>query len=132
MPDMMENTYSFRLHENPKFNWNPRLSAKDFIAILANITSIKVRGTYGGEGQGFLDEVKLGSAERGGTGPSATWIERCNCSTGYQGQFCQLCQEGYHHENNGGPFARCIPCSCNGHTEVCDTESGKFNNKSIN
>ena len=32
---------------------------------------------------------------------------------------------GYHHENNGGPFARCIPCTCNGHADICDAESGK-------
>ena len=70
---MMKNDYTFRLHENPKFGWNPRLSAKDYIAILANITAIRIRGTYGGEGQGLLDEVKLGTAERGGTGPPATW-----------------------------------------------------------
>ncbi|CAB4054802.1 LAMC1 [Lepeophtheirus salmonis] len=38
---------------------------------------------------------------------------------------CQFCMPGYHHKNNGGPFARCIPCSCNGHADICDTESGK-------
>ncbi len=53
-------------------------------------------------------------------------FDRCNCPPGYQGQFCQICQEGYHHENNGGPFARCIPCSCNGHADTCDAESGKL------
>ena len=79
MPDMMKNDYTFRLHENPKFGWNPRLSAKDYIAILANITAIRIRGTYGGEGQGLLDEVKLGTAERGGTGPPATWEDISSC-----------------------------------------------------
>ena len=79
MPDMMKNDYTFRLHENPKFGWNPRLSAKDYIAILANITAIRIRGTYGGEGQGLLDEVKLGTAERGGSGPPATWDDVSFC-----------------------------------------------------
>ena len=55
------------------------ISAKDFIAILANITAIRIRGTYGGEGQGLLDEVKLGTAERGGTGPPATWEDISSC-----------------------------------------------------
>lgn len=68
--------YVFRLHENTEFGWSPRLSSKDFIAILANITGIHIRGTYVLSGVGFLDEIRLGSAERGGAGPPATWIER--------------------------------------------------------
>ena len=50
---------------------------------------------------------------------------RCVCPEGYKGNFCEKCVPGYYHENNGGPFARCIPCSCNGHTEFCDSETGK-------
>ena len=75
MPGSEPNDYVFRLHEHPKFGWNPRLRVQDYIAILANITAIRIRGTYGGEGQGFLDEVKMGTAERGGDGPPATWEE---------------------------------------------------------
>ncbi len=67
--------YSFRLHENPEFGWSPRLSSKDFIAILANVEAIRIRGTYVNLGSGVLDEVRLGSAEIGGSGPPATWIE---------------------------------------------------------
>ena len=52
---------------------------------------------------------------------------RCTCPPGYKGNFCELCVPGYYHENNGGPFARCIPCSCNGHTEFCDRETGNAN-----
>uniref|UniRef100_A0A0K2SX80 Laminin subunit gamma-1 n=1 Tax=Lepeophtheirus salmonis TaxID=72036 RepID=A0A0K2SX80_LEPSM len=125
MPNYEMQDYKFRLHENPEFGWSPTLSSKDFMSILANVSAIKVRGTYVTQGMGFLDEVKLGTARRGVTGPQATWIERCNCPEGYQGQYCQFCMPGYHHKNNGGPFARCIPCSCNGHADICDTESGK-------
>jgi len=35
-----------------------------------------------------------------------------------------MCLSGYHHDN-GGPFARCIQCNCNGHAESCDPESGQ-------
>ena len=49
---------------------------------------------------------------------------RCNCPSGYKGQFCESCQDGSYHERNGGPFARCIPCSCNGHADICNPESG--------
>jgi coxsackievirus/adenovirus receptor len=68
--------YKFRLHENPEFAWSPRLSAKDFMAILSNITAVRIRGTYVRQGMGFIDEVRLGTAERNGGGNQATWIER--------------------------------------------------------
>ena len=68
--------YTFRLHENPEFKWSPRLSPKDFTAVLADITAIKIRGSFVPQGTGFLDEVKLGSAARGAVGGQATWIER--------------------------------------------------------
>jgi coxsackievirus/adenovirus receptor len=33
---------------------------------------------------------------------------------------------GYHHSPaKGGPFAKCDPCNCHGHADVCDSESGK-------
>lgn len=38
--------YKFRLNENPKYGWQPRVSSKDFISILANLTAFKIRGTY--------------------------------------------------------------------------------------
>ena len=50
--------YSFRLHENDKFGWSPRLSSKDFLALLANVTALKIRGAYVPMGMGFLDEVR--------------------------------------------------------------------------
>jgi len=125
IPNLSMQDYTFRLHEHPKFKWSPSLSAKDFMAVLANITAIKIRGTYVPNGAGFLDEVKLESARRGIATGQATWIERCVCPEGYKGNFCEKCIPGYYHENNGGPFARCIPCSCNSHTEFCDSETGK-------
>ena len=44
--DFQTQEYKFRLHENPDYGWQPRLSARDFISVLANLTAIKVRGTY--------------------------------------------------------------------------------------
>ena len=117
--------YKFRLHENPEFGWNPSMNAIDFMNVLSNITAIKIRGSYSSQGIGFLDNVKLASAVRGNSGEQAKWIERCNCPEGYQGQFCQYCIPGYHHENNNGPFDRCVPCKCNGHADTCDVESGQ-------
>ena len=68
--------YTFRLHDHEKFNWQPKLNPKDFMAVLSNITAIKIRGSYVLDGTGFIDEVRLGSAERGQATGQATWIER--------------------------------------------------------
>jgi hypothetical protein len=57
---------------------NPELDRFNQLNIFfqANITAIKIRGTYVPLGTGFLDEVHLGTAKRGGPGSQATWIER--------------------------------------------------------
>lgn len=56
----------------------------------------------------------------------ATWIEMCTCPEGYVGQYCESCAPGYRHSpSNGGPFASCIPCDCNSHADICDSETGE-------
>nr|CAG4643691.1 EOG090X005Q [Lepidurus arcticus] len=126
LPSAQSQVYRIRLHEHPDYGWNPRLSARDFISILANITAIKIKGTYAVRGTSFLDDVKLETARRSGAGPPAQWMERCTCPEGYVGQFCESCAPGYRHEpSHGGPFARCVPCNCNGHAQICDAETGR-------
>lgn len=84
-------------------------------------------------GVGFIDEVKLETGRRGAAGAPATWIEMCTCPSGYVGQFCESCAPGSRHDPpNGGPFAPCVPCNCNGHADICDAETGKFISHSIN
>lgn len=138
--------YSFRLHEHPEYGWQPRLNFRTFISILANLTSIKVKGTYTADGIGFLDDVILESATRGSLGETASWIETCDCPTGvcqnscffnqfiinaltyilgYVGQFCESCAPGFRHfPSSGGSFMPCIPCDCNNHASICDSETG--------
>ena len=43
-----------------------------------------------------------------GMGKPANWVEQCECPAGFEGQFCERCIIGYYHEDNGGPFARCV------------------------
>ena len=49
-PQVTVQKYAFRIHENPKYSWGPRLDAVDFIGILANLTAIKIRATYSDKG----------------------------------------------------------------------------------
>lgn len=123
---MQPQEYHFRLHEDSSYGWQPRLSSRAFMSILSNLTAIKIRGTYTHQGRGFLDDVKLETAHRGAAGESADWVEHCQCPHGYVGQFCESCAPGFHHDPpNGGPFALCVPCNCNGHADICEAETGQ-------
>ncbi|VVC25129.1 Hypothetical protein CINCED_3A009745 [Cinara cedri] len=126
LPSDTPKTYKFRLHENPDYGWQPRLSSRDFFSVLSNLTAIKIRGTYTDRGVGFLDDFSLQTARRGAPGLPANWVELCTCPEGYIGQFCESCAPGSRHESSsGGPFSPCIPCNCHGHASICDAESGR-------
>ncbi|KAF5273327.1 hypothetical protein FQR65_LT04750 [Abscondita terminalis] len=126
IPSTSIQSYKFRLHEHPNYGWQPRLPPRAFISILTNLTAIRIRGTYTGQGVGFLDNVKLETATRGGAGYPALWIEHCECPTGYVGHFCESCAPGYRHSpSHGGPFSPCVPCECNKHAELCELETGR-------
>ncbi|XP_030761845.1 laminin subunit gamma-1-like isoform X2 [Sitophilus oryzae] len=126
IPSMETQNYKFRLHEHPDYGWQPRMSSRSFISLLTNLTAIKIKGTFAPRGVGFLDDVKLETASRGIAGKQALWIELCDCPTGYVGQFCESCAPGYRHSPaHGGPFTNCIPCDCNNHASICDSETGR-------
>ncbi|CAG9764671.1 unnamed protein product [Ceutorhynchus assimilis] len=126
IPSVETQNYKFRLHEHPDYGWQPRLTSRTFISLLTNLTAIKIKGTYSLRGVGFLDDFKLETASRGVAGKSALWIELCDCRPGYVGQYCESCAPGYRHTPTmGGPFMNCIPCDCNNHTSICDSETGQ-------
>lgn len=96
------------------------------MSILTNLTAIKIRATYTPQGVGYLDDVALESAHRGAAGAPATWVERCDCPQGYVGHFCESCAPGFRHSPAlGGPFMKCIPCDCNKHADICESETGR-------
>ncbi|XP_053805918.1 laminin subunit gamma-1 [Vidua chalybeata] len=120
-------TYTFRLHEAADYPWRPALTAFEFQKLLHNLTSIKIRGTYSERSAGHLDDVTITSA-RPGAGVPVAWVESCSCPVGYEGQFCERCTAGYRRETPSlGPYSPCVPCTCNGHSETCDPETGACN-----
>lgn len=130
LPSTRNTVYSVRLHEAHQFGWNPRLTSREFMAILSNLTAIRVRGTYTPRGTGFLDNVALLSARIGSSGAPAPWMEQCSCPEGYVGNFCEGCDSGYTRRvRNGGKFSDCVACNCHGHTAGnltrCDPDNGR-------
>ncbi|KAI1882801.1 hypothetical protein AGOR_G00238660 [Albula goreensis] len=114
--------YTFRLDERPGSKWQPQLSSLQFQKLLQNLTAIKIRGTFGENGRGYLDNVRLVSAKVG-SGTPAEWVGKCSCPAGYEGQFCERCAAGYTRLAPAqGPFSPCQPCSCRGGS--CDPETG--------
>ncbi|KAL1415178.1 hypothetical protein MTO96_029694 [Rhipicephalus appendiculatus] len=126
LPSIRNQEYRFRLHEDPRYGWNPTLSSREFISILSNLTAIRIRATYVPRGTGFIDNIQLQSAQRSQYGTeAATWVEMCNCPEGYVGQFCESCAPGFRHDPpRGGKFSRCVPCNCNGHALICEPDTG--------
>lgn len=116
--------YVFRLHEATDYPWRPSVSPFEFQKMLQNLTAIKIRGTYSERSAGFLEEATLVTAQVGGGDP-APWVEVCSCPVGYIGQFCESCAPGYRRENPSlGAYSPCVLCTCNGHSESCDSETG--------
>ncbi|XP_063074979.1 laminin subunit gamma-2 [Engraulis encrasicolus] len=116
-------TYTFRLDELPGSKWQPGLSSLQFQKLLSNLTAIKIRGTFGENGRGYLDNVILVSAHKG-PGSPARWVEKCRCPTGYEGQFCERCAAGFkRHFYNNDPLSSCEPCACEAGS--CDPETGE-------
>ncbi|KAG1934783.1 laminin subunit gamma-2 [Pimephales promelas] len=114
--------YTFKLDEQPGSKWKPQLSSTEFQTLLSNLTAIKIRGTFGENGRGYLDDVSLVSAKLG-PGTPADWVEKCRCPVGYDGLFCERCATGYRRRFPGqGPRSPCDPCSCQG--GACDPETG--------
>ena len=113
-------SYEFLLHEETSQGWQPQLTALQFMSLLANMTAVKIRGSYFSPGEGFLDGVRLETALPGSGGAPADWVEECSCPVGYRGQHCETCEPGYHHESSG----RCVPCNCHGHSDYCHVETG--------
>nr|XP_060630471.1 laminin subunit gamma-2 [Anolis sagrei ordinatus] len=117
-------TYTFRLDEHPSSNWNPRLSKTEYHQLIGNLTSLRIRATFG-ETTGYLSNINLVSA-RPEPGTPAPWVEQCVCPTGYQGQFCEKCAPGYKREDfaRRGALGNCVLCSCQG-GGLCDPDTGE-------
>ncbi|XP_026541517.1 laminin subunit gamma-3 [Notechis scutatus] len=118
-----ERIVSFRLHEGEEA-MDLVLSPFQFQRMLSNLTKLQIQvKSKPRSGRIALKEVRLASAHPGFS-QQAPWVEECLCPQGYQGRFCQFCAPGYKRENPwGGPFASCVPCTCNQHGS-CDPDSG--------
>lgn len=72
-----------------------------------------------------LISVSLDIADERNTGlERALAVEQCHCPPGYKGLSCEDCDVGYTRSESGIYLGICERCSCNGHSNECDPETG--------
>jgi hypothetical protein len=72
-----------------------------------------------------LIQVSLDIAEERNTGQArALAVEQCQCPVGHHGLSCEDCDVGYMRSEGGLYLGNCEPCSCHGHSNECDPETG--------
>lgn len=51
-------------------------------------------------------------------------VEQCQCPANYVGLSCEECADGFYRAQTGPYGGYCVPCQCNGHSNVCDKITG--------
>ncbi|XP_071964129.1 laminin subunit alpha-1-like [Antedon mediterranea] len=103
------------------------VSRSELMEVFNEIEAILVRVSYSDKAMVVsVSEIELdiGESRRGQSGVGALSIEQCMCPPGYEGLSCERCSAGYHYISQG-PFAgQCETCTCNGHSNTCNTTTG--------
>ncbi|XP_072107642.1 laminin subunit alpha-2 isoform X2 [Mobula birostris] len=110
------------------------VSRKDFMDVLLDINSILIKASYGTfMRQTRISEISMEVADISGSysvAEGAYQIEQCFCPEGYFGLSCQSCIPGYYRfplrTDSRDPtpvVGSCVPCQCNGHSDICDQKT---------
>ncbi|XP_024894457.1 laminin subunit alpha-3 isoform X3 [Pteropus alecto] len=101
------------------------VTREELMTVLSRLEDVRLRGLYFTETQRLtLSGVGLEEATDTGSGRRAHNVEMCACPPEYTGDSCQGCSPGYYWDNRGLYTGRCVPCSCNGHSNRCQDGSG--------
>lgn len=96
------------------------ITAYDLQSVLFNLEELQVRVSLGSGT--VISIITLGSTtELVGSGVEVGWVEECDCHANYTGLSCQLCADGY---TRNAVTGSCELCQCNGHSDMCDKDSG--------
>ncbi|KAK4879912.1 hypothetical protein RN001_008058 [Aquatica leii] len=93
---------------------------------LADLKAILIKATYTTNTlEAGLISVSMDTASERNTGRErALPVEQCQCPPGYRGLSCEDCDVGYTRATEGIYLGLCELCSCNGHSNECDPETG--------
>ncbi|KAJ8950523.1 hypothetical protein NQ318_015267 [Aromia moschata] len=103
-----------------------RADREHLLMALADLEAIYIKATYyTNTRESSLVSVSLDVATDHNTGlERALEVEQCHCPLGYTGLSCENCDTGYTRTLDGLYLGLCEPCSCNGHSNDCDGETG--------
>ncbi|XP_036888873.1 basement membrane-specific heparan sulfate proteoglycan core protein isoform X9 [Sturnira hondurensis] len=93
---------------------------------LAGIDTLLIQASYSQQpAESRISGISMDVAVPEDTGQDpALEVEQCTCPPGYRGPSCQDCDTGYTRMPSGLYLGTCERCSCHGHTEVCEPETG--------
>lgn len=108
------------------------VSRSQFLSVLSNIESVMLRGSFhGDQSESTLVRASLEFNKGNKNELRSNLVEQCVCPQGYTGLSCETCDFGYvrAYENvtTSEQLGICLPCSCNGHAEICDLTTNKCN-----
>lgn len=101
------------------------VSREHFLLALADVKTILIKASYSPDVQLATPlTASIETAEENGDGPMALHVEKCVCPEGYAGTSCEDCAPGYTRSSSGLYLEHCGRCDCNGHSTMCNPESG--------
>ncbi|XP_040016243.2 laminin subunit alpha-2 isoform X7 [Gasterosteus aculeatus] len=103
------------------------ISRRDFLSVLANVTSVMVRASYSTEPSAAYRlhafSMQVANPSAGGE-RRASAVESCSCPLGYAGTSCEACIPGFRRINGNLYNGVCEACYCHGHTSQCHELTG--------
>nr|XP_040016241.1 laminin subunit alpha-2 isoform X5 [Gasterosteus aculeatus aculeatus] len=103
------------------------ISRRDFLSVLANVTSVMVRASYSTEPSAAYRlhafSMQVANPSAGGE-RRASAVESCSCPPGYAGTSCEACIPGFRRINGNLYNGVCEACYCHGHTSQCHELTG--------
>uniref|UniRef100_A0A3Q2C9Y8 Basement membrane-specific heparan sulfate proteoglycan core protein n=1 Tax=Cyprinodon variegatus TaxID=28743 RepID=A0A3Q2C9Y8_CYPVA len=102
------------------------ISRRDFLLVLANVTSLMVRASYSTEMSAVyrLNSFSMQVADSSASGKIASAVEMCDCPPGYGGLSCETCLPGFRRVHGKLYNGVCEPCQCHGHSLHCHEFTG--------
>ncbi|XP_038127225.1 laminin subunit alpha-2 isoform X2 [Cyprinodon tularosa] len=102
------------------------ISRRDFLLVLANVTSLMVRASYSTEMSAVyrLNSFSMQVANSSASGKIASAVEMCDCPPGYGGLSCETCLPGFRRVHGKLYNGVCEPCQCHGHSLHCHEFTG--------
>uniref|UniRef100_A0A8C5AZY2 Basement membrane-specific heparan sulfate proteoglycan core protein n=1 Tax=Gadus morhua TaxID=8049 RepID=A0A8C5AZY2_GADMO len=94
------------------------ISRREFLSVLADVTSVSVRASYSTEPSATSDLHARGEKR-------ASAVEICACPPGYAGSSCEGCVAGFRRVNGALYGGVCEACRCHGHSAHCHQVTGQ-------